>query len=72
MRMELDGNGKKEIVKITTENPVKAAGLGVGGNLMYLSVSLEPTGFEHVWFLVDIETGEYIQVMEDDTFVSPE
>ncbi|WP_207647041.1 hypothetical protein [Clostridium sp. Marseille-P3244] len=49
---------------------VKAA--GVGRDILYLSVALEPTGFEHVWFLVDIETGEYVQVMEDDTFVSPE
>ena len=72
MRMKLDGSEKEEITKITTEKPVKAAGLGVGGNLLYLSVALEPTGFEHVWFLVGIETGEYVQVMEDDTFVSPE
>ncbi len=72
MRMELDGSGKEKISKIILPEPVKAAGVGVGRDILYLSVALEPTGFEHIWFLVDIETGEYVQVMEDDTFVRPQ
>ena len=71
MRMGLDGRQKEEITKILLDEPVNAAGVGVGQEILCLSIALEPD-LNHVLFLVDIETGEYVQVMKDDTFVSPE
>ena len=71
MRMDLNGSGKEEITRIKLEASVNAAGVGVGQEILCLSIALEPD-LNHVLFLIDIETGEYIQVMEDDTFVSPE
>ena len=70
MRMTLEGTEKKKIAEISLEDAIERGSLGVGNNILYIAA--DPKEKDTVRFLVDIESGEYVKVEEDDTLIKVE
>ena len=71
MKMALDGTQKEEIAGMEFEKGVRSAAIGVGKNILALSVHFEPA-LSSSRYLFDMETGEYVLVEKDDSLVIPD